>query len=213
MKGRAIRYADDELDFIEKTSTLPRREAHAAFCALFGRTDVSLNNYKALCARMGWLTGRTGQFDAGHVPANKGKKMPFNENSARTRFKKGHRGGRAAENYKPIGTERLSKEGYMERKIHDGLPLQSRWRGVHMIEWEALNGPIPDGHCLKCIDGNKANTDPANWTCIPRAMLPRLIGRHGIAYDDAPATLKPIIMAHAKLEQAIRLKKQTQHDD
>ena len=199
MKGRAIHYADDELDFIEETSTLPRRTAHAAFCELFGRSDVSLGAYKSLCKRMGWLTGRTGCFDKGHVPANKGKSMPFNANSARTRFKKGNRSGRANENYKPIGTERLSKEGYLERKIHDGLPLQSRWRAVHLINWEAANGPVPDGHCLKCLDGDKANVDPVNWECIPRAILPRLNGRFGRSFDTAPSELKPVIMATAKL--------------
>lgn len=204
MKGRVIPYAADELDFIEDTSAFPRRLAHAAFCALFGRTDVSLTNYKALCKRKGWLTGRTGCFPKGHVPANKGKKMPFNANSARTRFKKGNGTGRANENYKPIGTERLSKEGYVQRKIHDGLPLQSRWRSVHVINWEALNGPVPAGHCLKSLDGDKANTDPANWTCIPRAMLPRLSGRHSVAYDTAPAALKPAIMAAARLDHAAR---------
>ena len=48
----------------------------------------------------------------------------------------------------------------MERKIHDGLPLQSRWRAVHLLNWEAINGPIPKSHCLKCLDGNRLNVAP-----------------------------------------------------
>lgn len=204
MKGRAIAYADDELDFIEETATYPRRQAHAAFCALFGRDDVSLQAYKSLCKRMGWMTGRTGCFEKGHAPANKGQKMPFNANSARTQFKKGNRTGMANENYKPIGTERMSKDGYLERKMHDGLPLQSRWRAVHLINWEAVNGPVPEGHCLKCLDGDKANVDPSNWICIPRALLPRLAGRWSQGYDDAPDELKPLILATAKLAHAAR---------
>jgi hypothetical protein len=29
---------------------------------------------------------------------------------------------------------------------------------------------------LKCLDGNKQNTDPSNWEAVPRALLPRLAG-------------------------------------
>ncbi len=130
--------------------------------------------------------------------------MPYNAASARTQFKKGHRGGRAAENYQPIGSERISKDGYLERKIHDGLPLQSRWKQVHRIEWEAIHGPVPDDCCLKCRDGDRRNTDPENWICIPRAMLPRLAGRWTLPYDRAPDELKPAVLAAARLEHAAR---------
>lgn len=204
MKGRQISYSHCELAWIEAHRRLSQRELHVQFCARFNRTDVSQQNLTALCKRRGWLTGRTGCFPKGHVPDNKGKKMPYNPASAATRFKKGHRGGRAAERYKPIGTERLSKEGYVERKIHDDMPLQSRWRAVHLIRWEERHGQVPEGHCLKCLDGNKANTDPSNWEMVPRALLPRLNGRFGRNYDDAPAELKPTIMVTAKLEHAAR---------
>lgn len=183
---------------------MPRRKLHRQFVERFERGDVSLDNLKALCSRNGWQTGRTGCFPKGHVPANKGKKMPYNAGSARTQFKKGHRGGRAAERYQPIGTERISKDGYLERKIHDGMPLQSRWKEVHRIEWEELHGPVPEGHCLKCRDGDRSNTDPANWMCIPRAMLPRLAGRWSLPYDQAPDELKPAVLTSARLEHAAR---------
>jgi hypothetical protein len=35
-------------------------------------------------------------------------------------------------------------------------------------------------------------------------MLPRLAGRWGIAYDDAPEELKPSILATAKLDNTVR---------
>lgn len=204
MKGRAIPYSEAELAWIEAHSTMPRAELFQAFQARFDRQDVSEANLKSLCKRKGWLTGRTGQFVKGQEPMNKGKKMPYHPNSAATRFRKGYRGGKALENYKPIGTERMSKDGYLERKAHDGMPLQSRWRAVHLINWEAANGPIPDGHCLKCLDGNKANCDPANWKLISRAMLPRLSGRWRLGYDEAPDELKPAVLAVAELEQKAR---------
>lgn len=98
----------------------------------------------------------------------------------------------------------MSKDGYRERKVNDDLPLQRRWRAVHLVEWEAINGPLPAGHALKCLDGDKTNTAPSNWQLIPRALLPRLNGRFGRDYDHAPAELKPTIMATAKLEHRLR---------
>lgn len=208
MRGHPIHYSAEELAWLEENHSLPIGDYFARFSAQFGRADVSAKNLKSLRSRMGWKTGRTGCFAKGHVPANKGEKMPYNENSARTRFKKGNRTGRANLNYKPIGSERLSKEGYVERKIHDGMPFQSRWRAVHRIRWEEVNGPVPAGHFLKCLDSDRTNTDPANWECLPRAMLVRLAGgnrhRRLLAYDDAPAELKPVVMATAKLEDAAR---------
>lgn len=209
MKGRATSYSDEELAWIEAHATLPRRELHAAFIARFGREDVSLSNLTALCKRRRWLTGRTGQFTPGQESWNKGRKVTPHPNAVRTQFKKGERRGKAKTNYKPIGTERVTEDGYLERKVHDGLPLQSRWRAVHLIEWEAVHGPVPEGHCLKCLDGNRQNTDPANWRAVPRAMLPRLAGRWSPAYDSAPDELKPAIMATAELAEKARQARKT----
>ncbi|WP_347139464.1 HNH endonuclease [Paracoccus sp. SSK6] len=203
MKGQAIYYLPQELAWIEAHRSMPRREAHAEFCRRWERDDVSLSNYAALCKRHGWMTGRTGRFEKGQAAHNKGKPMPFNANSAATRFKAGQRSGRAAALHKPIGTERISRDGYVERKVNDGLPMQRRWRGVHLIRWEEANGPLPQGHALKCLDGDRANTDPSNWEVVPRSMLPFLagtkVGRH---YDSAPAALKPTVMAVAKVRHA-----------
>ena len=204
MKGLPTRYSEEELAWIEAHSTLPRRELHAGFTARFGRADVSLSNLTALCKRKRWLTGRTGRFTPGQESWNKGRKVTPHPNAVRTQFKKGERRGKANTNYKPIGTERVTENGYLERKIHDGLPLRSRWRAVHLIEWEAAHGPVPEGHCLKCLDGNRRNTDPANWSAVPRAMLPRLAGRWSPAYDSAPDELKPAIMATAELAEKAR---------
>lgn len=209
-KGRSLRYSKAEIAFINRRKKMPRRTLHAAFIAKFDHHDVSLDNFKALCDRRGLRTGRSGQFEKGLVPANKGKKMPYNAGSARTQFKKGHRQGRSRENYKPIGSTRFSKEGYLERKIHDGMPLQSRWRGVHLINWEILNGAVPARHVLKCLDGDKRNTDPGNWKLIPRATLARLNKRWRGEFETAPADLKQVMLAMAKLEHQIGEKKRGQ---
>ncbi|WP_026756699.1 HNH endonuclease [Sediminimonas qiaohouensis] len=204
MKGKRISYSEAELLWIRGHRDWPRKQAHAAFVERFGRTDVSLENFKSLCSRKGWLTGRDGRIPKGNVPANKGRKGYYAPGCEKGWFKKGTRNGRANRNYKPIGTERICKDGYIERKIHDGMPLQSRWRAVHLIRWEEFNGPLPEGHCLKCLDGDRTNTDPGNWIAIPRALLPRLSGRWRIPYDSAPPEIKSVLLKIAQLEHAAR---------
>ena len=203
MKGDWIHYSKAEMAFLSALRDLPRRTLHRAFVILFERDDVSFDNLKALCTRKGWTTGRDGRFAAGIVPANKGKKMPFNANRARTQFKKGHR----PKNTKYAGHERVSRDGYVEISIEETNPhtgFERRYVLKHRWLWEQEHGPVPEGHALKCLDGDKLNTDPSNWKAIPRAMLPRLNGRFGRNYDAAPAELKPTIMAVAELAHRAR---------
>ncbi|MEO0496288.1 MAG: HNH endonuclease signature motif containing protein [Pseudomonadota bacterium] len=201
MKGRAIKYNEAELAFIKANSTLPRAQMTERFNERFGR-KVKQSNLHALCKRNRWLTGRTGCFASGNEPMNKGKKMPYNANSAANHFKPGH----LPHNTKNLGHERLCKDGYVlvsvaQRNPHTGYNRchvhKHRWL------WEQQNGKVPDGYCLKCLDGDKTNTDPSNWQAIPRAVNARLNGRGKLQYDEAPAQLKPTILATAKLEQAI----------
>jgi hypothetical protein len=211
-KGQSIPYSADEMAWLEANRLLPISQYAREFNLRFER-EVAEANLHALRKRKGWRTGRTGCFEKGAAPHNKGKPCApgtggRHPNARKTQFRKGERRGVAVKLWKPIGTERVAKDGYLERKIHDELPLQSRWRAVHLIEWEAVNGPLPKGHCLKCLDGNKLNTSPSNWECIPRALLPRLAGgnryRRVVAFDDAAPELRPAILALAKLEHAAR---------
>lgn len=217
MKGRWIEYSVAEMAWLQANRTQPIGDYHAGFCAAFGR-DVSAGNLHALRKRKGWRTGRTGQFVKGQEPDNKGRPCApgrggNHPNARRTQFTPGERRGVAVTLYKAIGTERVSKDGYVERKVNDDLPLQSRWRAVHLICWEEVHGPLPKGVALKCLDGDKSNTAPANWEAIPRALLPRLNGgRHKktLAYGAAPAELKLTILAVAKLAHGARTARKSQ---
>lgn len=117
--------------------------------------------------------GARTRFPKGHVPANKGLRRPgwFRGRMRETQFKRGERRGVAARLYKPIGTERVSKDGYLERKINDGLPLQRRWRPAHLVLWESVHGPIPRGHALAFCNGDKTDIRLDNLELITRRAL------------------------------------------
>jgi hypothetical protein len=200
--GRSPLFSAFEIGWLRRNCKLSPEEYHRSFSATFGRKDVSADRLQEFRKRNHWKSGRVSCFPKGHVPANKGKKMPFNAGSARTQFKKGQRPASA----KGVGHEHITKDGYVEiliarRNPHTGadrdFELKHRWL------WEQAYGPIPAGMVLKC-KGDKLNCDPSNWDLVPRAVLPRLNGINGRGYDAAPAELKPTIMAVTKLEHQVR---------
>lgn len=209
MKGHYILYSRAEMAWLESNRSMVISEYHKGFVAKFGRDDVSAINLHSLRKRKGWKTGRTGCFAKGTVPPNKGKKCPpgtggRHPNARRTQFKKGNE----PHNTNFLGHERVSKDGYVEISIDETNPhtgFERRYVLKHRWQWEQKHGPVPDGMCLKC-KGERINTDPSNWELIPRALLPRLDGRFGRGYEEAPAELRPTILAVAKLEHRVREK-------
>lgn len=202
MPGKPV-FTAEQLAWIKAMSDLPRAELHALLKQAWPRSKVTVDQIKNLCSRKKWKAADNGSFPKGHVPANKGQKMAFNENSAKTQFKPGHM---PANRHGP-GHENINKDGYAMICIDQPNP----WTGVktwmvpkHRYLWEQANGPVPEGHRLKCLDGNRQNSDPSNWKALPNSLAPRLNGRFGRGYDAAPAALKPIILATAELEDAAR---------
>lgn len=125
------------------------------------------------------------RFQKGHVPANKGKKGITYPGCVATQFKKGALNGRAAQLKKPIGFERVTRDGYLERKINDDLPFNQRWRAVHILLWEEANGPLPSGHALVFINGDKTDIRLENLQLLTRADLMRRNSYHNYGPEIA----------------------------
>lgn len=207
-KGRRRNYREEEIAWLRDNRTLPVDECCRQFSDRFQRSDVTREMLHSLRKREGFKTGRTGQFEKGHEPANKGQKCPPGRggrsiNARKTQFRK----GQMPHNHCGPGHESIGDDGYVWIVTDATNPWTgaSTWRvHKHRWLWEQANGPVPDGYALKCLDGDCRNTDPSNWEPVPRAMLPRLNGRFGRGYDQAPAELKPTIMAVTKLEHRMR---------
>jgi hypothetical protein len=211
VKGHPIRYSAEEMAWLEANRLMVISDYASAFAERFGR-EVAAVNLHALRKRKGWKTGRSGFFEKGQEPFNKGKPCPEGRGGRHPNARKAHFGkGHEPHNTKYLGHERVSKDGYIEISIAETNPHTGYGRRYvlkHRWEWEQANGPIPAGHALKCMDGNKQNTDPANWEAVPRALLPRLAGgnryRQLLAFDDAPPEVRPALLAIARLEHKAR---------
>ncbi|WP_346839782.1 HNH endonuclease signature motif containing protein [Microbulbifer sp. SAOS-129_SWC] len=116
--------------------------------------------------RKGDTRGAKTRFKKGNTPHNKGVKgWQAGGDAHKTRFKPGHR----PHTWKPIGSERLTKDGYLQRKVSDtGYPPRD-WKMVHILLWEARNGPLPRGHMIVFRNGDKTDIRPDNLECISRA--------------------------------------------
>lgn len=161
----------------------------------------------------GRTNGRQGmgtRFPKGHVPANKGlrgRKGWAPGRMAEGQFKKGVRQGVAVRLYKPIGTERVCKDGYLQRKVNDDLPLQARWKFVHLIVWEAAHGPVPTGHAITFINGDRRDLRIENLACVSRADLMRRNTVHNL-----PKPLASAIQLLGALKRQVRRRDGAQQD-
>lgn len=104
-------------------------------------------------------TNEATQFKPGQKSWNKGKKMPEGW-GGETKFKKGMR----PHNWKPEGSERLSKDGYIEIK-HNG-----RYRCKHRIIWEEHHKEkLHPMDVVIFLDGNSQNMAIDNLKKITRS--------------------------------------------
>lgn len=128
----------------------------------------------ALHAKNGRFLTKAGvknRFKKGGVSALKGKRLEdimspeALENSKKTRFKK----GQTPHNYKPIGYERVTVDGYVEVKVRDDAhDSKNNFELKQRIIWAEHNGPVPPGHVVEFIDGNRYNFSVQNLRLITR---------------------------------------------
>jgi hypothetical protein len=207
-KGKAQhKYTPEQIEFIrENIKNMTWKELTTKFNEIYG-TNLS---YKALAAtgkRYKIQTGRTGQFPKGLTPWNKGMKGLSFPGMEATQFKKGNKPA----NWRPLGSERVSKDGYIEVKVADGR-LNKNWKAKHILLWEEQNGPVPPGYAIVFGDGNNRNFDPANLLLVSRAQLARM-NQRGLIQDDAELTKTGILIAdvYNKIGERKRKNAKRQH--
>ena len=135
-----------------------------------------------------------GQFKKGNIPYNKGKKMPSEiyEKVKGTMFKKHH----TPHNHREVGSERISKDGYIEIKTKE----PNKWELKHRVVYrDFYKDDIKRNEVVIMLDGNKLNLSPENLQKITRAELVRY-NQDGMYGSNAE--LNQVALNIAKLKTA-----------
>ena len=180
---------------IENNKGKSAREITELLNSTFG-TDYTAKGIKGLRARMHLVSGLTGHFEKGHIPANKGKKGYCAPGSEKGWFKK----GQIPHNHVPVGTEVMTTDGYLKIKIAE--PKQ--WRFKHIMEWEKYNGKVPEGCMISFKDGDHYNCSIENLMCITKAEN-AILNHQKLRSESAEQTETAVILA--KLKHKIQQKK------
>lgn len=193
-------YTEEQAQFIRDNYT---GRSVKEMTVLFNRrfeTHKTAKQIRSFCHNRGLISGCTGQFRKGHRPWNYGTKgqglMGPNSGS----FKKGN----MPPNKKPLWHERIdSRDGYLLMKVPERNPYtgcRTRYKSKHVYKWEQEHGPVPEGHCLLFIDGDKTNIKLENLMLVSRNELLQL---NKVGYSDAPDDVKPSVLALSKLKMKI----------
>ena len=163
------------------------------------KLDYTKTQIAAAIKRYGLNTGRTGRFEKGHIPFNKGTKGMTSAN--RTSFKKGN----IPHTYLPVGSESVTRDGYAIVKVSDKGTRNERWRPKHRLIWEKHHGPVPDGHAIVFGDGDKTNLSIDNLILVNRAQLSvmntKKLIKNDVELTQAGANIAQLMLAINKAKK------------
>jgi len=134
------------------------------------------------------ITG-CGRFKVGQNSWNAGMKgWDAGGRSKETQFKLGER---PSNTWRPVGSERVSKDEILFRKVADTGVKRKDWKAVHALIWEEHNGPIPDRYIVIFKDRDRTNFDPSNLEAVSRQtnMRRNSIARYGEDYRSSAIKL------------------------
>ncbi len=192
-----IRYTAEEKAFLR--SFIPGHFSHEiqrTFEEKFGRS-ITCSQIKNFKGNNKVRSGMDTRFKKGTVPPNKGKKMSAEQyaKSSSTMFKKGG----IPQNYRPVGSERVNVDGYIEIKVAD----PSKWELKHRFVWEENNGKIPAGMNLIFKDNNPLNVKLDNLMLVTRAENMEM---NNIGAGACKGIEKEILLNSIRLKNAVKNK-------
>lgn len=197
-KGQASSiFPQDVVDFIVANH---KGNGHQTMAELvnekFG-TGYTKGQIKSFYANHKLNSGLNGRFEKGHVPHNKGTHPPTRGRMAETQFKNGH----LPHNTKPIGYERITRDGYIAVKIkmRPSSPLcNDNFILKHRLIWEEAHGPIPEGYKVTFLDGDKRNFDLSNLALVTNAEN-AYMQKAGLRSESPELTKTGILIAKAAI--------------
>ncbi len=191
-------YPDTPMPAMMAAFSRTDRQIYAKAAALgLKRSEAYLASPHACRLRKGDQVGRKTQFKQGHQTWNKGISYNAGGRSAETQFQSGHK----PHTWRPIGTERVTQDGYLERKVTDTGCTRNDYQAVHRLIWIERHGDIPPGHVVVFKDTlpKHKNITVERLELISRAELARRNTIHRY-----PPELKAAIRLVKKLERKIK---------
>ena len=196
-KGELRLFTPEQREWIQDAyQRMSLKEMVEPFHAAFGvrRTEAQLRSF----TRNHRITsGRDGRFSKGSVPFNKGTKGLMKPN--KTSFKKGH----VPPNERPMWSERITKDGYIEIKIPEKNPYtgcMGRFVLKHLYVWRKAGRDLPNDCAIMFLDGDRTNCDLDNLQMIKRSEL-LFINRKFAGHH---ASMRPTIINIARLSSKSR---------
>lgn len=158
-------------------------------------THLKTSQIKSYLGNHGLTNGLDMTFKKGKKPWNKGLKGVVTGGKS-TQFKKGH----VPENHKPVGSERIDVDGYINIKTKE----PSIWELKHRVVYEKHHGPIPEGMVILFLDQNRQNCNIDNLTLISKHQR-LIINKQRLLQDNKD--LNKTAVNIAKLQEKICKKK------
>jgi len=178
MKTRGLLTAEQYEILWANIKDMTYRDQQAFIKEHFG-IEVTLLQCKHMRNNHHRFSNRTGWFQKGYVPFNKGKHVWTDdcpESMKRTQFKPGN----LPHNTRPIGYERVDKkEGYVFVKVPGKRKMVLKHRWV----WEQAHGPIPKGYIIIFMNGDRTDCRLENLKMIPQS-LNSIRNRNHLAAND-----------------------------
>ena len=158
--------------------------------------DLSFGQVKTRLNKLELRNNIDMTFQTGIIPFTKGKTWDdfmseaAQEKSRKTTFKKGNR----PLNWKPVGSERVDvKDGYVLVKTEE----PNIWRPKHYVEWEKVNGKVPEGKRFIFLDGDRTNCSPENLILVDYG-IGAIMNNQGL-YTEGSVELQEVGIATAEL--------------
>lgn len=175
-------YADTDTDLIAGHLHMSRSQIYAQADKLgLKKSAEYIRRIRLAAAARASVKGIATRFKPGNATWNKGLHYNAGGRSAETRFKP----GRLPNNFAPIGSERMTKDGYLQRKMTaTGYPPRD-WVMVHKLIWLAAGNTIPPGYALRFKDGDKTHLVIDNLELISRKELMHRNSHHRLGKEFA----------------------------
>ena len=184
------RYTEEQKQFLRKNIT---GNSYKTLTELFNQkfdTDIKIKTITSMIGNMGLSNGLNTTFKKGKIPWNKGKSYQPGGRSIETRFKKGQQ----SLNRRPIGSERISKDGIVYLKTPEG-----KWKPKHQYVWEKNNGPIPKGHVVIFNNRNRRDFSKENLLLVSRKQLV-ILNKNGLLQNSKELNDSAVLIADLLLK-------------